>query len=192
MKKLFAIALVAMVLALSLVGLFAVPAAAADQSITVTATGYYLAFTFTGGNWTMNSGNPIPVNTWRYSNPLGETTTPSNPVVDGECTHTVTNTGDVALDVTVKWADMTGTGSPWTNSDNGSNGSMIFGAKAQQSGSNWSSAVIAKNAATYNTLISNLAASGTKKVVFGFYSPTAFTDVNSKSSSITLTATEHT
>jgi hypothetical protein len=176
-----------------LVGLFGLvgSAAAADQSITVTATGEYLVFTFTGGNWTLNSGNPINANTWFYSNPLGETTAPSNPVTASECTNTVTNTGNVAIDITVKWADMTGTGDPWTNSDAGTNGSMVFGGKAQIDGVNWSAAVVAKNTATYNTLISDLAAAGHNHAVFGLYSPTAFTDGNAKSSSITLTATEH-
>jgi len=186
-KRLLAAALVATMLLLGLVG----QVAAADQSITVTATGENLAFTFTGGNWTLNTGNPINANTNFYSNPLGETTAPSNPVEVTECLHTVTNTGNVAIDVTVKWASMTGTGDPWTNSDAGTNGSMTFGAKAQINGVNWSAAVVAKNAATYNTLISDLAAAGHNHAVFGFLSPTAFTDSNAKSASITLTATEH-
>jgi hypothetical protein len=165
-------------------------ALADDETITVTATGSYVDISLTGGNWTMNSGNPIAVNAWRYSNLLGETTAPSNPVVNGECTHTITNDGSVAVDVTVKWDDMTGTGDPWVNSDDGSNGSMIFGAKAQASGANWSAAVVAKESSPYNTLTSSLAALGTKKVVFGFNAPTAFTDANAKSGDITLTASQ--
>ena len=190
MKRVLAILLGLSMLMMLMVG-FVGPAAAADQSITVTATGNYLAFTFTGGNWTLASGGVISPNTNYYSNPLGEITSPSNPVTDAECNHIVTNTGNVAVDVTVKWVDMAGTGSPWVNSDAGTNGSMVFGGKAQKSGTNWSSAIIAKNAATYNTLLSDLAAAGHTHVVFGFLSPTAFTDSNSKSGSITLTATEH-
>ena len=164
-------------------------ALAADETITVTATGSYVDISVAGGAWTLNSGNAIAVDDWYYTNPLGETTIPSDPVVDGECTHTITNDGSVAVDITVKWDDMSGTGDPWVNSDDGSNGSMVFGAKAQESGENWSSAVVAKESASYNTLVSSLAASGTKKVTFGLESPTAFTDGNSKSGDITLSAT---
>ena len=188
--RILTIILIVSVLMIGFTSGFSEKAKAADQSITVTATGAYLAFTFTGGNWTLNGGLPVATNTWYYSNPLGETTLPSDPVVNGECTHNVTNTGNVALDITIKWANMTGAGNPWINSDNGTNGSMVFGAKAQKSGSNWSTAVIAKNATAFNTLISNLGTSSSKKVVFGFYSPTVFTDANSKSGLITLTATQ--
>ena len=160
------------------------------ETITVTATGTYVDISLTGGAWTLNSGNPIDADTYYYTNLLGETTPPSSPVVDGECTHTITNDGSVAVDITVKWDDMTGTGDPWVNSDDGSNGSMIFGAKAQQSGSNWSAAIVAKETGPYNTLVSSLAALGTKKVVFGLESPTVFADSNSKSGDITLTASE--
>ena len=173
--------------------LMAIPVAHAASSgtVTVTATGTFLDITITGGNWTLNSGSPIDTSTNYYSNPLGETTTPSDPVVDGECQNTLTNNSSVAIDVTIEWPDMTGTGDPWVNSDDGSNGSMIFGAKAQQSGSNWSAAVIAKESASYNTLISDLAASGTKKFVLNLYSPSAFTDANSKSCDVVLQSSEH-
>lgn len=161
--------------------------AATTATITVTATGSYVDISLTGGNWTMGV---IAVNTSYYTNPLGATTSPSNPVVDGECQHTLSNDGSVSVDVTVQYGNMTGTGDPWNNSDDETNGSMIFGAPAQESGANWSAAVSANATAPFNTLISSLATSSTKKFVVGFLSPTAFTDSNEKSGTITLTASQ--
>ena len=192
MRKILALVLVMAMLVSTLVLCAPVAYAASSANITVTATGTYLDISVSGGDWTLNSGDPIDTSDWYYTNPLGETTDPSDPVVDAECTNTLTNNSSVAINVTLEWPDMTGTGDPWVNSDDGSNGSMIFGAKAQASGANWSTAIVAKESSPYNTLISNLAASGTKKFVYGFYSPSAFTDANSKSATTVLQASEYT
>ena len=187
MKK---VGLVLAVLTMLSVCLVPVPAAASDtETIAVTATGGFEDISITGGGWDIQSGSTVSTSTSYYSNPLGETTSPSATVVDGECQHTVTNDGSVQVDCTIRWPDMTG-GVGWTNSDDGTNGSDIFGAYGCASGELWANKVVAKDAATYNEMISNLAASGTKKFVMEFYSPSAFTDGDQKSCNVEIIATQ--
>ena len=187
MKK---IGLILTLVAMASLFLVPVPASASDtETIAITATGGFEDISITGGGWDIQDGSTVAVSTSYYSNPLGETTSPSSTVADNECQHTVTNDGSVQVDCTIKWDDMTG-GVGWTNSDDGSNGSDIFGAYGCASGELWSNKVVAKEAATYNEMISDLAASASKKFVMEFYSPSAFTDGVEKSCNVSIIATQ--
>lgn len=121
--------LLALVLTLSM----AMPVSAdTSADVTVTATPEFLAITNAPDNWTVNDeglagSKTILIATEYWSNPLGDTTTPSDPVVDGECHFTVTNTSSVLIDLTVNFPHFTG-GDAMQNGGTGSGGVGEFGA----------------------------------------------------------------
>jgi hypothetical protein len=107
---------------------------------------------------------------------------PSNPVSDGECTFTLTNTGNVAINVSIKGANFTG-GAGWTLASSVGTDNVTI--TAYYSGQNPASGVVLTT--SDQSFISNLAASATKKWDFKFMTGT-FTDGAAKSSAITLTS----
>ena len=143
--------IVGILLTLVLMVTIALPAlAATSANVTVTATPAYLAITNAPGTWDINDivgvGNKgfVIVDTVYYSNPLGDCTIPSDPVVDGECRFTVTNTSTIPSDLTVNFPDHTG-GDASTNSELGTNDTTKFGAYSYCSGMTYSTGkVIAK------------------------------------------------
>ena len=146
MKKRIAICLI---LALALVGLFATPTfGATSQDVTVTATPEYIAISNSPSTWTLNGitgSGVIAVDTVYYANPLGDTTTPSATVVDGECRFTITNSSTVAIDLTVNCGNFTGGDANMTNSDTGANGATSYGGYSWYSGMTYSGKVIMKS-----------------------------------------------
>ena len=148
--------LLSLVLAVVMVMGFAVPvlgAAGTSQDVVVTSTPAFIAIENAPGTWAPNDivgdgvspkGFTAP-DTVYYSNPLGDATSPSDPVVDGECRFTITNTSTVAIDLTVNFPDFTG-GDASTNTDtDGSNGVGTFGAFSYASGMTYSTGkVVAK------------------------------------------------
>jgi len=100
---------------------------------------------------------------------------------------TVTNNSSYAVNITIGGTDMTG-GTTWTLSNDGTAGNMICGLKAGLEGGSYS--VIVRRDAAYNTLITNLAASGTQDWALQLLAPTTFTDGGAKSGIVTLTATQ--
>ena len=123
----------------------------------------------------------LATNTTYYANGSA----PSNPVVDGECTFTITNSSGGAVDITIKATDFTG-GNGWTLTS-GAPGSDTTRMTAYYSGLNPASGVVLTT--SYQAFITALADSGTKKWDFKLESPSAFTDGVSKSSTITVSAT---
>lgn len=106
---------------------------------------------------------------------------PSNPVVDGECTFTITNNGS-ACDLDMKMADFTG-GVGWNIANSvGSNEVKIT---AYYSGQNPASGIVLTNAD--QEFYDGLAVSGTIKWDFKFETGT-FTDGVAKSGVLTITA----
>jgi len=99
-----------------------------------------------------------------------------------------TNTGNCAVDVTIKGSDFTG-GTGWTLSDDGNAGASIIGIRAGLEGGAYN--IIVKKNATYETLKSDLAIGVTQKFGLKFFIPTSFEDGDTKKGSVTLTATEH-
>lgn len=121
--------------------------AATSAEVTVTATPSYIAITNLPEDWTINgiTGNwLISENTTYYSNPLGDETTPSATVAEGECYFEVTNSSSVNITLTVNFANFTG-GDAMTNGNTGSAGATSFGAYSYYSGMTYSAKVIAKN-----------------------------------------------
>lgn len=152
MKRRFHRVLVMVLLVLALVAVPAMPAlAATSQDVTVTATPAYIAIANAPATWHINAitlSGVILVDTTYYSNPLGDNETPSDPVVDGECRFTITNTSTIVTDLTVNFPSHAG-GDASENSDNGSNGNDYFGSNSYFSGENYSTqATIAKAAAS--------------------------------------------
>jgi len=111
---------------------------------------------------------------------------PSNPVVDENCTFTITNDGSIAIDVSIKETNPTG-GVGWTLTS-GAPGSNTIRDTAYVSGIDPATGVVltTSNQAFY----SNLAASTT--IMWDFKRETGtFTDGAVKTSTITLTAAAH-
>jgi len=108
---------------------------------------------------------------------------PSNPVGDGDCTFTITNSSGGAVDITIKASNFTG-GDGWTLTS-GAPGSATVRMTAYYSGLNPASGVALTT--SYQSFISALADSGTKKWDFKLETGT-FTDGVSKSSTITISA----
>ena len=102
---------------------------------------------------------------------------------------TITNTGGVAIDITIHGHDMTGSGVTWTLSDTATPGDGICGYLAGLEGGSYT--IVVKKNATYNTLKGNLAVSGTQKFGLELLTPTANLGSVQVSGTITLTATEH-
>ena len=119
-----------LVLALMLITALTVPAiAATTQDVTITATPTFISISNAPSTWTINGitgDSKMDLDTVYYANPLGDTTVPSTTVVDGECRFTLTNTSNVATDITVNCGHFTG-GDAMQNSDDGSNGANAYG-----------------------------------------------------------------
>lgn len=136
--------LIAIVLALTLcIALLPVTPifAATSENVTVTATPEYIAMTNDPDTWTLNAltgAGVVDIDTIYYSNPLGDTTTPSDPVVDGECRFTITNTSTVVTDVFVVIGNFSGGDANMTNSDDGTNGATSYGAYSYCTGMTYS------------------------------------------------------
>lgn len=167
--------------------------AATSQNVTVTATPKFISITNTPTDWNIGGTSAkIDKSTTYYSNPLGETTAPSALVADGECKFTITNTSNVAINITVNFPNFTG-GDAMTNINTGyaNNGANQFGASGYISGMTWpAGAVILKSSAS-DALKTNLAASTNLK--WGIAIKTQSDDWTSgseMSSTVTVTATQ--
>ena len=145
-RKLWRIA-IALCLALVLVlvpvsGVFA----ATSEPVTVTATPAFIACDNDPATWTLNDivgagtapKGTIAVDIIYYSNPLGDITIPSDPVVTGECRFTLTNTSSITTDMFVIMSDFTGGTDNMTNSDLGTNDTTKFGAYSYCTGMTYS------------------------------------------------------
>jgi hypothetical protein len=104
---------------------------------------------------------------------------------------TVTNTGDVALDITISGTDLTGGGVTWTLSDNATVGQNICVLKAGTSGDY---TINVKKTGPYETLKSNLGVSDNQTFGLKFYTPLTFTDptdATEKLGTVTLIIVAH-
>jgi hypothetical protein len=188
--------LIAVMLVLALVLVPVTPAfALTSQEVTVTATPAFIAIANDPSTWTVNdivgvgTKGVIVVDTIYYSNPLGDCTEPSDPVVDGECRFTITNTSTIITDLTVNFPDHSG-GDASTNSDTGSNDTTKFGAYAYCTGMTYSTGkVIAKHAAS-DPMKEDLAATTDIKWGLTYESQSdAWTSGDAMTSTVTITAT---
>jgi len=191
--------LVGILLALVLVLMPVAPAlAATSQNVTVTATPAFIAIANAPGTWAPNDivgdgVSPkgfIAPDTVYYSNPLGDATVPSDPVVDGECQYTITNTSTIITDLTVNFPDFTG-GDASTNTDtDGSNGAGAFGAFSYCSGMTYSTGKVVAKTTGSAAMKEDLAA--TTDIKWGLTMETqsdAWTSGTAMESTVVITAT---
>ena len=191
-KKLTTLTLVLMLLvALVLPPALPVSAATSD-TVAVTATPEFIAIANAPGTWTVNSlagTSVILVNTMYWSNPLGDTTTPTvGGATDAEARFTLTNTSSVAIDLTVLFPHHAG-GDASTNGDTGASGATTFGAKTYFTGQASGAWVIAQNA---GSAVGKNALAATTNIKWGlqYQSQTnAWTSGTSMTSTVNIAAT---
>jgi hypothetical protein len=139
MKKLILALIIAV--AVGLLPATGAMATAPGTNVTVTAVPSYISISNSPSAWTINgiSGSGvISTNTTYYSNPLGDITSPSATVADGECRFTVTNNSTVPIDLSVIMTDFTG-GEAMTNGETGSANVTGYGGYAWASGATYAS-----------------------------------------------------
>ena len=163
--------------------------AATSATVYVNATPYFMSFTIAPNNWGVNATgtNVITPATIYYSNPLDEMTVPSDPIVDGECWFTITNTSTVATTITINWANFTG-GDAMANSDDGAGGVGTFGGRSYFSGKNYSTQNVTAKSAASDAAYSNLGA--TTNILFGLTLDTqtdVWTSPDATTSTVTVT-----
>lgn len=170
--------------------------AATYQDVTITATPSYISITIDDNTFTLNEetgDSTIDADTIYYSNPLGDTSSPSSPVVDGECHFSITNDSTVNIDLTVDMEDFSGGDANMTNSETGSNGATSYGAYSYYSGLNpYSNKVIIKtNGTGSDTLWSSSSPGDDIKIGFELETQSnAFAGGNPSTSTMKVTATK--
>ena len=198
MRKRKWLLLAGLLVALALVVTLTVPVFAAEtQDVTVTAVPSYITISNDINTWTLNGitgGGFIDVDTYYWSNPLGDTSTPSDPVVDGECRFTIDTTGSsVAVDLSVTCENFTG--SLMDNSETGENGAATYGGYSYTADTVFdysTDKVIMKLAATgSDVLIDGLAKDTTQKWGAGIETRTnAWDSGTSQTATMTIKAVE--
>jgi len=188
--------LIAVMLVLALVLVPVTPAFAdTSQEVSVTATPAFIGIANAPDNWTVNdivgvgTKGVMAVDTVYYSNPLGDCDVPSDPVVDGECRFTITNTSTVITDLTVNFPDHAG-GDASTNSDLGTNDTTKFGAYVYCTGMTYSSGKVVCKKAGSAAMKEDLAATTDIKWGITYESQSdAWTSPTPMTSTVTITAT---
>ena len=190
--------ILSVLIALTMILTFATPVlGAASQDVTVTATPAFIAIANAPGDWDLNDivgdgvtpKGTVGPDTYYYSNPLGDELEPSDPIVDGECRFTITNTSTIATDLTVLFPDYVG-GDASTNSDDGSNGAATFGAYSYFSGDDYSTDKVVAKSVGSDVGLDALAA--TTNIKWGLACETqtgAWTSAVAMVSTVSITAT---
>lgn len=187
-KLILGIALAMMLMVMLVVPVFALT----SQDVTVTATPSFIGIANTPGTWTVNeeTGNSLlTIGTEYWSNPLGDTTTPSDPVVDDECRFAITNSSTVITDLTVNFIHFTG-GDAMQNSGTGSGGVGTFGAYSYCTGMTYSTGKVVADNAGSSAMKEDLAAETNIKWGVSCDTQTdAWTSGDDMTSTVTITAT---
>lgn len=169
----------------------------AGTTIIVTFKPAYVAISVSPDTWTINGltgDNITSSNTVYYSNPLGDTTSPTTGGAgadDSECNFTITNTSNVVTDIKVTMSDVAGGSDTEANSDNGTNGVNYFGAKSYFSGQTSGQWVVVKASGSD---VGKASLGATTNIKFGLRIQTQSNDYTGSSDStatITVTATKH-
>lgn len=192
--------LLGLVLALSIVSTLTVSsfAYAADHAdVTVTAQALFLSITNTPDTWTINGiagSGTLAVDTIYWSNPTGETTTPTiGGVTAGECYFNVTNhVSGTACDLTLTMGAFTGGDTTMTNSDSaGENGATTYGAFGYYEGLAMANKVVIKSTGSAKLYDSGLAAGASLNWGVQIETRTnAWTGGGASTATLTITATE--
>ena len=139
--------LVGVLIATALFSCLSAPALAATTApVTISAVPSFIGISVDNTTWTLNDlvgdgvspKGTIAVDTIYYSNPLGDATAPSDPVVDGECYFTATNTSTITTDLFINCGDFSGGSATMTNSNDGTNGATTFGSYSYCTGMTYS------------------------------------------------------
>jgi len=168
--------------------------AATTAVVTVTQAVAFIGISIDNATVTLNgltgSGKVQP-DTVYYTNPLGDTVSPSATVTDSECYFTITNTSTIATDLTGNLTNFSGGDNNSTNSDDGSNGATSYGAYAYYSGETFASKVVLKSSgSTTGNFSDGLAASTSIKIGFQLETQTnAWAGPTSDTATLTITAT---
>jgi len=183
-----------LILAILVLTLLPASAVLADtsQDVTVTAQPAFISISNAPNSWTINGitgSGKIDKDTTYYSNPLGDTVSPSSTVVDEECRFTITNTSSVAIDLTANFPDHTG-GDASTNSNTGSPGATSFGAYGYYSGMLYANKVVMQSSSS-SVLKDGLAAETNIKWGIEYSSQTNdWTSGTAMTSTVVITATQ--
>ena len=193
--------LVGILLALVLTLMPVTPAlAATSQDVTVTGTPAFIAIANDPATWAPNDivgdgvttkGFIAPDSVYYATvTPILDNVAPSDPVVDGECRFTITNTSTVPIDLTVNFPDFTG-GDAMTNTDtDGSNGAGTFGAFSYCTGMTYSTGKVVAKTTGSAVMKEDLAA--TTDIKWGLTLETqsdAWTSGTAMESTVVITAT---
>ena len=132
---------------------FSIPSMAATTAVvTVTYQPRFIGISIDPTTWTINGitgDSLIDTSTTYYSNPLGDTTSPTvGGAVDAECRFTITNTSNVHIDIKVTSADAAGGTDPMDNNNDGTADVGKYGAKSYFTGQLAAAWVVSKSAAT--------------------------------------------
>ena len=167
--------------------------AATTVDVTITATPSFVTIAVTPTSWVLNGltgDHKMRINTTYYSNPLGDTISPSATVLDAECLFTLINSSSHSIDVTIDIADSIG-GNHSVNSNTGLNGPASFGSYSYASGLLFVGKVVARSIGSPG-LISDLAPLTNQKFGLEVRTQSGPWLVGTASSSITtVTAKEH-
>ena len=184
-----------LVLAMTL-GLHLNAYAATSQTVTITAVPSYITIGAIANNtWTLNGltgTSVVAVDTIYYANPLGDTTIPSDPVVNGECYFTVDSTGSsVAIDIRVDCENFST--ALMDNSEIGDNSATEYGGYSYTADGAFdysTDKVIMKLTATgSDVLIDELAVDTAQKFGAAIETPTnAWTTGDSETATMTIVA----
>jgi hypothetical protein len=175
MKKLKLI--LSVLIALSLLIVFALPIHAANPTVSITVTAKVIAITNTQDTWAIGTIVPDAV---VYFSATG---------AQDDDYSTITNTGNVSVDIEIQGTNIEGGDYDWTLANDGTAGSEIYALHA------WDGAdyTIVVKSADYVDIETGLAASGTYTWSMKFTAPTAFNasdDGVEKTATVTLVASE--
>lgn len=167
--------------------------AATSQDVTVTAQPKYISISLDNNTWTiggLTGAGVIDPSTTYFSNPLGDTTSPSSTVVDGECRFSMTNTSSVHTNIKMHWHNFSGGDANMTNGS-GTPGATAFAGFAYISGALYSAKVTVN--ATDVEVIHDLGETTNKKFGLTIQTQTdAWTGGASSTATMTVSAEAHT
>jgi hypothetical protein len=176
-KRLRRIAL-SLVLVVLLASVFAVPAAAANPTVTITVKAELVSITNSEDTWTAQA--PVVADQSIYFS--------ANDEEDVDYS-TITNTGSVAVDVAIQGTDLSGTPSWTLAATTAEDQYSLYAYNVTAAGY-----TIEVKKSEYNDIVVDLAADGTYDWSMNLTAPSSFSgteDGNDKTGTVTLVATKH-
>ena len=168
--------------ALTLVAALIVPSLvlAADPTVTIPVSAKTIAITNTMSTWNIG---PVDIDVVKYF---------SADNTQNDTYSTITNTGNVAVDVEIQGTDLEGGDYDWTLASAAVAETYSLYANTPSGGSSYTIAVLKTS---YNDIVTDLAKDGTYLWSMKFTAPSSFDasdDGSDKTATVTLVASEHT